>query len=129
MKKSSALDNSFYYGATADIMRLAADLRKNMTAAEKLLWERIRVGKLGYKFRRQHPMLQFIADFYCHEKLLVIEVDGEIHNIDTNREHDEGRDFEMQQYDIKVLRFTNNEIFKDIERVIDTIRQELQNRN
>ena len=70
-----------YYGATREIQEKAKFLRRSETAAEKIIWKHLKSRKLnGLKFRRQHPIFQFIADFYCHEIKLVIEVDGENHN-------------------------------------------------
>ncbi|WOK05895.1 endonuclease domain-containing protein [Imperialibacter roseus] len=67
-------------------------MRKNHTAAENLLWQNLRGRKLGgHKFRRQHPVAGFIADFYCHEAKLVIELDGKIHNLSEQKEYDGGR--------------------------------------
>ncbi len=72
-------DHEFYYNTTAGILKLAGELRKNQTPAEKALWQALRKRNLrGHKFRRQHPVGHFIVDFYCHSSKLVIEVDGSI---------------------------------------------------
>lgn len=73
-----------YYNAKSDTISLAKLLRNSMTESEKLLWERLK-GKqiMNSRFRRQHPINIFIADFYCHEIKLVIEVDGSIHKKST----------------------------------------------
>ncbi len=69
------------YGASALIFARANELKRSMTEVEKILWKELRNRKLnGHKFRRQHPIGQFIADFYCHEAKLVVEVDGEVHD-------------------------------------------------
>jgi very-short-patch-repair endonuclease len=75
------LNKTMYFRASPETMNNARMLRENMTQTEKLLWERLK-GKqiLGLRFRRQHPIFIFIADFYCHEARLVVEIDGEIHN-------------------------------------------------
>jgi very-short-patch-repair endonuclease len=126
MKKITALDLPFYFGASADIIGLASQLRKNMTPAEKVLWEKIRRREImNCKFRRQHPISNFIADFYCHEKQLVIEVDGGIHKLEKSAEHDDGRDFEMNKFGIKVLRFTNDEVLTNLENVLAAIHSEI----
>jgi len=99
---------------------LAKNLRKNPTAAEATLWQYLRHKQLvGYKFRRQYPIYGFIVDFYCHEKKLIIEVDGLIHNQQQNRDH--GRDIILQQHGYTTLRFTNKEIFDDISSIIKKI--------
>ena len=69
-----------HFGAIKPIFENAEFLRKNMTHEEKLLWGFIANNQLGYKFRRQHPIWRYIADFYCHELKLVIELDGGIHD-------------------------------------------------
>lgn len=70
-----------FYGASPEIFRRAEILRNNMTGAEQMLWDKINYKQLkGYRFRRQHPINRFIADFYCHKAKLVIELDGNIHD-------------------------------------------------
>ncbi len=105
------------------ITELARQLRKNETPSEKILWEILRNRKLsGYKFLRQHPFvyvnfqrpLFFIADFYCAELLLVIEVDGKIHEYQNDR--DEQRDIIMKEKGLRVLRIKNDEV-RNIEKV------------
>jgi len=77
-----------------------------MTEAESLLWERLRGRRLGgYKFRRQHPLGPFIADFYCAESHLVVEIDGDIH--DRQVEQDQARTNQFELYGYRVIRFEN----------------------
>ena len=123
-----SLNENLYFGASKEIKQKARDLRKRMTAAEKVLWQRIRNNQLGYKFRRQHPVDIFIADFYCHEKKLVIEVDGGIHQTDYQKDYDTARTNELIRYGIKVLRFKNEEIINFLESVIIDINKELEAR-
>ena len=93
-----------------------------MTETEKILWQAIRNRKIsGFKFRRQHPVGQFIVDFYCVEARLVIEVDGEIHNKSEAKERDANRTAELESLGLKVLRFQNQEVDENIERVIEMI--------
>ena len=73
------------------------------------------------KLRRQHPVDIFVPDFYCHELKLAIEVDGKIHLSTEAREYDEGRSFELENLGIKILRFTNGQIFENIDYVHDSI--------
>ncbi len=114
------LDKTMYFGAKPDILEKARALRKNMTEAEKILWERLKNKQiLNLRFRRQHPIDIFIADFYCHTVRLVIELDGNIHKM--QKEYDEGRTAEMEQFEIKVIRFKNEEIENNIESVIEKI--------
>jgi leucyl-tRNA synthetase len=97
--------------------------RKEPTPQEELLWQELRNEKLGDKFRRQHLIDKYIVDFVCLKKRLVIEVDGSVHN-DTE-EHDEGRSYEIAQRGFTVIRFTNNEVEKDLKTVLQKIKQEL----
>ena len=103
MKLNKTLENPIYFGAKPKILGHAKELRKDMTDAEKQLWQKLRKRQLqGFKFRRQHPLLQFVADFYCHEAKLVIEVDGGYHQTEEQKELDEGRTHELEQAGIKV---------------------------
>jgi very-short-patch-repair endonuclease len=111
-----------FYGASWTTHMKARNLRKKETKAEKVLWNFICNKKLGVKFRRQHPISQFIADFYCHELKLVIEVDGGIHLQEDNMEYDKMRTTAFNYYGIRVIRFTNEEVIQSPEEVISTIK-------
>jgi very-short-patch-repair endonuclease len=121
--KKQTIENSMFFNASPEIYRKAEYLRKNMTEAEKLLWDRLRKTQLGVRFKAQHPIDQFIVDFYCHKAKLVIEVDGDNHRY--NQEYDEGREAEIKKFGIKIIRFTNNEIFEDLNNVIKKIRSNI----
>ena len=122
MRRNRVIDAEFYYGATPEILLRAAELRKNMTYAEKLLWEELRNKKiLGLTFRRQHPINMFIADFYCHKTKLAIEIDGSIHNIAGNKEKDLGRENEFERFGIITIRFTNKEVIQNLRKVVEEI--------
>jgi len=111
-----------YYGATEEIQERAKLLRKTETNAESLLWKYLRNKRFkNLKFRRQHPISKFIADFYCHEIKLVVEVDGEIHLKEENKEYDENRTAEMERFELKIVRFTNDEIENNISLVLKTL--------
>jgi len=102
-------------------------LRKSMTRAEKVLWEKLRRKQLeGIRFRRQHPINIFIVDFYCHQANLVIEIDGGIHNETDQLERDENRTCELENFGLKVIRFTNEEVINQTEKVLIEIMQELK---
>jgi PncC family amidohydrolase len=104
--------------------------KENPTLAESILWERLRNKKLaGYKFRRQHIIHSFIADFICIPKRLIIEVDGLIHQSPENKLSDAARTIELNQAGFEVLRFTNEEVLNDIESVLNKILISLQKRN
>ena len=116
-----------YFNATPTIVNNARILRRNMTYCENLLWERLKKKQIyGLHFRRQHPIERFIADFYCHEVRLVVELDGEIHNLQT--EYDDGRTAEMEKYDIKTIRFINEEVETNIDKVIEQIQEVVKER-
>ena len=116
-----------YYNANEQILDRAKELRNAETNAEKLLWEKLRAKKInGFKFRRQHAIERFIADFYCHKAKLVVEVDGGIHKNLEIEERDKNRAAEIQKYDVKIIRFSNEEIFNNMEKVIEKIKMELE---
>jgi len=105
------------------IFSRALSLRKKMTVSERLLWDKIRNRRInGLKFRRQHPIHLYIADFYCHEKKLIIEIDGVIHKSDEIKENDQNRSAELDRLGISVIRFTNEEILGNIDQVINNLK-------
>ncbi len=112
-----------FFGANRKIFQNAEQLRKNMTLAEKLLWERLNKNQLGVRFKAQHPMDMFIVDFYCHKYKLIIEVDGEIHL--NQKDYDEGRTAELNRFDLTVIRFTNEDVVNEIEKVVSEIKMYL----
>ena len=112
-----------FFGANRKIFQNAELLRKNMTIAEKLLWERLNKNQLGVRFKAQHPMDMFIVDFYCHKYKLIIEVDGEIHL--NQKDYDEGRTAELNRFDLTVIRFTNEDVVNEIEKVVSEIKMYL----
>lgn len=114
-----------FLGANTDLFKKAKQLRENMTAAEKSLWNRLRENQLGVRFKPQHPIDIFIADFYCHSLKLIIEVDGNIHEI--QKDYDVGRTNELKNYNIQVIRFRNDEVLNDIESVISKIKTTIEN--
>ena len=122
-------ERTMFYGATAKTFEFATILRKSETAAEKHLWEKLNKKQLGYKFRRQHPIWIFIADFYCHQLKLVIEVDGGIHLSSDQTEYDIAREEEIEQFDIRVIRFTNEQVLDNIDAVIEEIRKIIKENN
>jgi cyclase len=117
---------SYYYNASKETFERAKNLRKNITKAEKILWHELRRNNLKkYHFRRQHPIAWYIADFYCHTAKLVIELDGEVHELEEMKAHDEWRDGIMENFDIKVLRFKNEDVFGNIDWVVKEIKKHL----
>lgn len=97
----------------------AKEMRSNPTEAESILWLQLKGKKLGVKFRRQHPIDSFIADFVCLDKKLIIEVDGEIHNF--QQEADALRTERLNELGYEVLRFKNEEVLADVDNVLTKI--------
>ena len=117
-----SVEYPMYFGAKPEIFKLAKKLRKIQTEAEKLLWSRINKNQIiGLQVRRQHPINQFIADFYCPKIKLIIEVDGSIHEIPEYQTHDIGRSEILNDFGITVIRFTNEQILNEIDSTIEQI--------
>jgi very-short-patch-repair endonuclease len=101
-------------------LQRAKELRREMTPAEKILWEELRANKLGVHFRRQQVIAGFIVDFYCHKAGLVVEVDGDIH--DLQKEEDERREKVLREMGLRVVRFGNDRIVRNVSSVVGMIR-------
>jgi very-short-patch-repair endonuclease len=101
---------------------LARQLRKEQTAAEELLWRLLRNRRLlGFKFRRQHQIGDYIADFYCHEVNVVIECDGASHESNEGWHHDQERDAYMISQGLRILRFSDERVLRDTAKVMNEI--------
>ncbi len=122
------MKQNMFYGADRIIFERAKELRNRVTDAEILLWEFLKTKPLGFKFRRQHPLAFYIADFYCHKLLLVIEVDGKIHERGDIAANDKIRQQCIEFFGIDVLRFTNEEVTKQLEKVVNSITEYIINR-
>ena len=96
--------------------------RSNMTDGESLLWHYLRQEQLGVRFRRQHVIGDYIVDFICLKQKLIIEIDGGYHNDIVQQQEDRIRQNWLESMDYKVIRFTNEEVFYNIETVISTIK-------
>jgi type I restriction enzyme R subunit len=108
--------------AVTTLLEQVRELRKSQTSAEKIFWEVVRTKRLlGLKFRRQHQIGNFIVDFYCHDRKLVVELDGEIHNQPEQQQRDRQRSEYLQSLGLRVLRFTNQQIFNDLETILQTL--------
>lgn len=99
-----------------------------MTKAEACLWKyALRAGKLSnWQFRRQRPILNYIADFMCKDLLLVIEVDGYTHNFEETLANDAKKEKALEEVGFKVLRFHDEEVLKDIDNVIHELEYEVE---
>jgi very-short-patch-repair endonuclease len=106
-----------------NLQPFANQLRKRMTKAEACLWKyALRAGKMkGYDFRRQRPVLNYIADFMCKELMLIIEVDGITHQDERVIANDKVRQARLEAAGFTVLRFTDDEVLKNMKGVINTL--------
>ena len=115
-----------HYGATMEIFQIAERLRRDMTATEKIIWDRVCKNQLGVRIRRQHPVWKFIADFYCHEVKLVIEIDGGIHLHPESKEYDISRDIILKEFQIEILRLSDKEVTNEPDLVIEKIKSTIE---
>jgi very-short-patch-repair endonuclease len=107
-----------------DALERAKSLRRVSTPSEETLWERLRDRQVaGLKFRRQVPIGPYIADFFCHELRLVLELDGSIHDEEPQIAHDENRDANLQDLGYRILRFPNRIVQEDIGSILEAIRR------
>ena len=115
-------NNDRIRGTTQEIEQAARKLRNNLTPAEAHLWSALRNKQLeGLRFRRQHPVGNFILDFYCPACKLVVEIDGEIHAYQTD--YDDARTSKLAEHGYKVLRFSNKQVMNDLPKVIAEIKR------
>ena len=103
------------------ILKLAREHRHPLTPAEAKIWSRVRNRGLGFKNRRQHPIWRFIADFYCAEAKLVIEIDGDTHADPDQEIDDQARTSWLEERGYKVIRLTNEDVFKRLEVALSEI--------
>ncbi len=110
---------------TKEKLQRAKELRREMTPTEKILWQELRANKLGVHFRRQQVIAGFIVDFYCHKAGLVIEVDGDIH--DLQQEEDARREKALREMGVRIVRFRNEEVLKELSAVVGKVRELVAN--
>lgn len=111
-----------FHGASNLIFENARELRNKQTESEIILWNILKDYKLiGFKFRRQHPIANYIADFYCHKAKLIIEIDGEYHNNKEQVLIDKERTAYFNEIGLQEIRFTNNQVLFEIEIVLNKI--------
>ena len=129
-KKSSDLRAKchahLHQGARASTHKHANELRHRSTKAEQKLWALLRNRQLnGKKFRRQHAIAHYVADFYCHESKLVIELDGKFHASTEAKDYDKLRTALLNETGITVLRFWNEEVISDVSKVLRQVEKYL----
>jgi very-short-patch-repair endonuclease len=106
------------------LTQYAKELRQNMTDAEQRLWKHLRAHRLnGAKFRRQHPIANYIVDFVCLDASLIVELDGGQHAEQIG--YDQKRDALLKQHGFTVLRFWNNDVLQNTEGVLTAILEKL----
>jgi very-short-patch-repair endonuclease len=108
---------------TQEKLERARELRREMTPAEKILWQELRANNLGVHFRRQQIIAGFIVDFCCFKASLVIEADGDIH--DLQQEEDAERDQVLKEMGLRIICFRNNEILRNLSAVVGKIKQSI----
>ena len=125
--KSPFKKGGMFNEANPLVFELAKELRRNMTDAEMVLWGYLKAGISGLKFRRQHPIGIYIADFYCHKLRLIIEVDGNIHDKKEIKEYDLNRENDLKSWDYIILRFSNQKVLKETQAVLVEINSLVEN--
>jgi very-short-patch-repair endonuclease len=122
---SGEFDN---YGYNKKLKPLAGNLRSNMTKAEACLWKYALKAKQikGYQFRRQRPVLNYIADFICKELMLIIEVDGITHNAEESLIKDIKREEELKYAGFTVIRFADEQVLNNMANVVTAIEVEIE---
>ncbi|MEX2160386.1 MAG: DUF559 domain-containing protein [Anaerolineales bacterium] len=119
------MSRAFLGKLTFELREQAKAFRKNHTSAERILWKEVRNRKLGgHKFKRQVVIDQFIVDFYCAAANLIVEIDGEIHK--SQKEHDRARNEVLAGLGFRVIRFRNQQVFREIEKVKEELLRALK---
>lgn len=124
LKDRGLITNGYSLPYNPDLIKRADELRRSMTLAERKLWNKL-FKNFPVKIRRQRVIDNYIVDFYCAKQKLVIEIDGSVHDLPEVMVRDEERTKKLQEYGLKVIRFTNAEVENDFERVCRIIEKEL----
>jgi 5-methyltetrahydrofolate--homocysteine methyltransferase len=120
--KCHIMYEKLYFGSPGPYKQFAREMRKNMTEAESILWEKLRHKKLkNYKFRRQHAIGDYIVDFYCPEKAIIIEVDGGIHKVPDQCRYDQIRTSYLEELGLRVIRVQNEEVMNNLTETLSKI--------
>src|SRR5687768_10109766 len=119
--------NNMHHGATPQIFFNAEKLRADLTEAEKILWDHLKDRKMeGIKFRRQHPSNRYVQDFFANGLKLSSEVDGDYHLQASQKFSDNDRDENLMLKGIFTIRFTNQDVFNSLEKVLEEIRKTIR---
>lgn len=123
------MDKDFYRTAAPDryghLKMWARENRNHMTDAERHIWHYLRGNQLGFKFLRQHIIADYIVDYVCLEKKLIIEIDGGYHSEPHQQDDDAMRTKRLNSLGFRVIRFTNEEILTDLLNTLSTIKEHL----
>lgn len=120
------MNDDMFLGADKMIFQRAEALRKSQTQTEIILWNYLRQKPLGYKFRRQHPLSYYVADFYCHSLKFVIEIDGGVHQDRDVAVNDIERQRNLEAAGIRFLRFIDQQVLYELENVITIIENDIK---
>lgn len=123
------VSKTMFYESSPVIFANAKKLRNEPTASEIIFWSLLKQHFLNFRFKRQHPISQYIADFYCHKLKIVIEIDGNIHLTEEAKNNDKLRDGFMQSLDLKIVHFTNEEVCKNGELVVQQLKDIIESLN
>ena len=115
------MKKDMFYKADPLIFSNARELRNKLTPSEQVFWLRLKEQFPKYKFRRQHPISIYVADFYCHKLKLVIEIDGSIHDSEKAKLNDRRRQQNLENLNLTVIRFTNDQVKNEIESIFEMI--------
>ncbi len=121
------MSHAALHSNTTDFTSRRKGLRLYSTKAEKVLWQEVRNKKLGYKFRRQFQIKNYIVDFYCRDLRLVIELDGPIHA--EQKRYDELRTKDLEKVGLLVVRYTNDKVLFERESMLQNLRTVCEERN
>ena len=116
------LDKKYHYKNNHNLKEIRRSLRTNANTAEKILWKHLRNSQLGNKFRRQFSIGNVVVDFCCEQLKLVVEVDGWTHDFEKTQAKDNDKQKFLEQQGYKIIRFKNEQLFGDIEKVLDQIK-------
>ncbi|MEO6289082.1 MAG: endonuclease domain-containing protein [Ginsengibacter sp.] len=112
-----------FYESAPIIFANAKKLRNEPTPSEIIFWSLLKQHFSGTRFKRQHPISQYVADFYCHKFKLVIEIDGDVRLSEEAKANDKLRDEHMQSLGVEIIRFPNEEVCKNGEAVVKKLKE------
>jgi imidazole glycerol-phosphate synthase subunit HisF len=117
------MKKSMFYESSPIIFANAKKLINEPTSSELIFWELLKQHFSNFRFKRQHPISQYIADFYCHKLKLVIGIDGSIHDTEEVKNNDKLREEFLQTLHLKIIRFTNEEVNKNSDEIVNNLQE------